>query len=267
MFPFSLFSTDFDGTLFGFSNQNKCSQSMQKLLQTYADQQGIWVVNTGRSFQHTLEGLADYQASILPHFLIVNERHIFELCGKEYKPWNSWNTPCDEHHLALWQSCESLIAELKNFASENNGVTFIDFEGNPEGIVADDMTSLENFIIFFDRKRKNFPDFSYERNSIYLRFSHIKYNKGKALQHLQKSLNIGPDSTAVAGDNMNDLSMLRKDVAEFLLCPENAVHEVKMRVQKLGGQIGDYPAEEGIINALEKLIHPQSSYIMTTSYP
>ncbi|MFV0415279.1 MAG: HAD hydrolase family protein [Chthoniobacterales bacterium] len=226
---------------------------MCAILQTYTDQKGTWVINTGRSFEHMSEGLEIYHPAVLPQFLIVNERHIFELCDNKYSPWCSWNNPCDEQHLELWKSSAPLIEELRSFSDQHKKIQFIDFAGNPEGVVVDDMETMEKFIIFLDEGRKAFPDFSYERNSVYLRFSHVAYSKGRALQYLQKSLGISSSSTAAAGDNLNDLSMLKKEVAEFMLCPGNAVDEVKSYVKKSGGQIGDYPAEKGIIQALEKL--------------
>lgn len=101
-----------------------------------------------------------------------------------------------------------------------------------------------------DQMAEGDPLVGYQRNSIYLRFSHSDYDKGSVLQELARLSEVPPNRIIAAGDNYNDLSMLNIDVAHHLICPANALPEVQETVGQQGGFIADRRASEGIIQGL-----------------
>jgi hydroxymethylpyrimidine pyrophosphatase-like HAD family hydrolase len=103
---------------------------------------------------------------------------------------------------------------------------------------------------FIETKRFQFPDFGYQRNSIYLRFCHSAYDKGVALGELQRLTGISSEETFAAGDNFNDLPMLNLAFARFLACPSNALEDVKAAVRKQGGFVASEDSGFGICEAL-----------------
>jgi len=264
MTRYRLLSTDFDGTLVSHPSDGRCLPEMGEFLQHFVTSGGIWVVNTGRSLEHTLEGLELFQAPVVPTFLIVNERHIHEHCDGKYGSWESWNRPCDEIHRRLWEQSAPLIARLRELAAATTDVHFIDHLGQPEGLISSDVEAMERFVALLDEARKKFPDFSYHRNAIYLRFAHRTFSKGTALRHLSRSLGISAAATAAAGDNLNDLSMLQSGIAAWQVCPGNAVPEVKARVRENGGFVSERTEAHGTLEGLlhlagEKIIPPEKN--------
>lgn len=79
-------------------------------------------------------------------------------------------------------------------------------------------------------------------------------SKGLAVKKIQKQLNISSDFTMVACDGVNDLTMLEKDIAKFQICPSNAALEVKEKIRKNNGIIGQLPYSDGVIEAAKKFI-------------
>ncbi len=104
---------------------------------------------------------------------------------------------------------------------------------------------------FLDEHRKELPELSYERNTIYLRFSHRDYNKGSALAELARMLAIPASHTFAAGDNHNDLSMLCGTNAKMVACPANAVPKVRETVRAASGFVASAKAGEGMSQALD----------------
>ena len=71
------------------------------------------------------------------------------------------------------------------------------------------------------------PNLQVMRNDVYARFCHTAYNKGTALAEIARRLALGPQHTLAAGDHLNDLPMLSRNYAHFLVAPANAVEAVK----------------------------------------
>jgi hypothetical protein len=70
------------------------------------------------------------------------------------------------------------------------------------------------------------------------------------LAEIQKILEHGPDSTFIAGDNLNDLPMLLRKFGHYLACPSNSVPEVIAQIKQEGGFIATKEAGDGIAQAL-----------------
>jgi len=97
---------------------------------------------------------------------------------------------------------------------------------------------------------KDRPEIITIRNGPYFRFAHADYHKGSCLGHVQALLDLGPSSTFVAGDNLNDLSMLRHSCGHYLTCPSNSHEEVLRQVKKEGGYLAKASGGAGIAEAL-----------------
>ena len=109
---------------------------------------------------------------------------------------------------------------------------------------------MDRIVEFINTLAPQFPLMGYERNTIYLRFGHIEYNKGSVLQELGRQLGIGPDCIFAAGDNHNDLSMLNTDIAHRIACPSNSIDEVKHHVYNAGGYVATRPGSAGMVETL-----------------
>lgn len=249
MSPPKLLSTDFDGTLVFHPDGLRCPGAFAEAVERHKRNSGIWVINTGRSLEHMLEGLRDFRAPFEPDFLIVNERHIHRRENGDWPGWNPWNQICDEVHRELLQTSRPLLEEMAHYARELGGVEIITEDHTPVGIITETEEIMDAMVLFLDRERAHFPGFHFQRNTIYLRFSHEKFSKGSALAELAALLEIGIEEILAIGDNHNDLSMLHSEIAGMVACPENAVQEVKDAVRASGGYLARQPFGKGSAEA------------------
>lgn len=245
----SLLSTDFDGTLIGFESEQECPQCLGEVLLSHHLEGGVWVVNTGRSLDHMLEGLEHFCAPVTPDFLIVNERHIYRNDGEEWGSHAEWNDVSDEIHRKLFEDSRPLLEKLENFCVRVGGVQLVDNGDGLPGLITDGEDRMQEVVRFLDSERFQFPGFDYQRNSIYLRFSHQDYSKGSALSELRRVLRMESAAVLAVGDNFNDLSMLQREHAECIACPANAVSEVKLAVLGGGGYVAGAPFARGTAEA------------------
>jgi len=127
-------------------------------------------------------------------------------------------------------------------------------ENRFSGVVSTTNAEMDEICRFIEAKRYEFPDFGYQRNSIYLRFCHAAYDKGAALGELQRLTDISSEETFAAGDNFNDLPMLNLGCARFLACPSNALEEVRAAVRNQGGFVASEDSGFGMCEALRHYI-------------
>jgi hydroxymethylpyrimidine pyrophosphatase-like HAD family hydrolase len=123
-------------------------------------------------------------------------------------------------------------------------------EGEPAGIVASTAAEMDFIVQKIDQEIALKPLLSYQRNGIYLRFSHSHYHKGTAMAEVARQLGLTAERTFAIGDSHNDLDMLEPSMASLLACPGNACDEVKARVASCGGYVAAGMASVGAIEAL-----------------
>jgi HAD superfamily hydrolase (TIGR01484 family) len=251
-----LLSTDFDGTLIEPGGTGRCGVRLAQALEEARARGSLWVINTGRSLEHAMEGIASFAGPFAPDFLIVNERHVYERRGQSWQGWSGWNERCDQHHEDLFARSRALFQSLAEWAQTGPGVQLLPTVHAPQGLITHDEETMELTAAWLDARRNEHPEFSYQRNSIYLRFCHHAYHKGSALEHLREDLGLAASHTLAAGDNHNDLGMLDGISAGLVTCPANAVTEVRQAVHQLGGYVSPHPFGEGtadgIFHFLEK---------------
>ena len=80
-------------------------------------------------------------------------------------------------------------------------------------------------------------------------------SKAVAVKRIQKQLNISSEFTMIAGDGINDLPMLERNIAAMQIAPSNALSQVKKKVKQNGGVIGTLPYSDGVLEAARKLLN------------
>ncbi len=242
-----LLSTDFDGTLTEHFVGGRCTTALADVLSAHKRLGGYWAVNTGRSLEHAIEGINNFHAPVLPDFLLTNEREIFHRNKSgDWSPEKTWNDTCYQRHDDLFVEAGSLIQRIRTMVDGHPGITWIEENGQPAGVVTSDERVMEEFVAFLEMETTSHPELSHQRNTIYLRFAHRDYHKGSSLAELCRLLDVGKHEVLAAGDHFNDIPMLDGRFAKFPCCPVNAISEVHTIVQSAGGYSASKPAADGV---------------------
>jgi hypothetical protein len=251
MAELELLSTDFDGTLIGFGGDGRCCGAFAEALNEHRRLRGLWAVNTGRNLDFAVEGLARFGGPAAPDFLLTNERDIFRRTSAgTWEAHEEWNTECARRHDELFEVRAEVFREIAKLTGIWDGLEVIEEAGRPAGLVAPSEEIMGEVVGALGELAHSAPEFSYQRNTIYLRFCHIAYHKGSALAELAEMEGISADKIFAAGDHFNDLPMLTGEVATHVACPANAIAEVKEAVRRAGGYVSGYEHGEGVADAI-----------------
>ena len=247
-----LLSTDFDGTLINHGQKPPVVPELFVMLKELRAQGVQWAVNTGRTLWHLDEGLKkEFQFPIEPDFAIVEERDVFRrVKDGGWEPFGDWNGQAARDHAEMFHLAEPLLAEVLAFLEMLNGANAIHDHGRFIGAVTTTDADMDRLCVFLDKLRARLPLFSYQRNTIYVRFCHINYSKGTALGELAGKLGIAREHVFAAGDHHNDLAMLDGRFAGFVMCPSNSCEEVKLTVRTAGGYLANGVASAGVVEAM-----------------
>ena len=247
-----LVSTDFDGTLIAIGSNGRCPPNFAAILEEHNRCGGLWAINTGRSLNHVIDGLELFNAPVAPDFLLTNEREIYRRTNDgHWTSYGDWNSISRRRHGELFEQALEMFAFVERLAQESEQITILYEEELPAGLVTSSEEVMEIVACTIQREAERLPDFSFQRNSIYLRFCHRDYHKGSALGELCRLEGIEPDAVFAAGDHFNDLSMLDGSFAKMTACPANAIDPVKQLVLRSQGYIADKCWADGIAEALE----------------
>ena len=242
-----LLSTDFDGTLISHFSDGRCVPDFADVLVEHKKSGGLWAVNTGRSLWHAIEGVEKFQPPVQPDFLLTNEREIFHRTPDgRWVPEHGWNETCYKRHEDLFAQSEHLFESIRHLARVNPGISLSEENGQLAGVITSDEQVVDTFVSHLDVSRHKVPNFSYQRNTIYLRFAHSDYHKGSALGELCRILGISHGEVLAAGDHFNDIPMLDGRYAAHPCCPSNAIPEVMATVAAAGGHLASKPAAHGV---------------------
>lgn len=253
--PRWLLSFDFDGTLADPGAEHPVAPRFFEAIRELRGTHGTaWAINTGRSLMHAVEGLVQARFPFLPDFLVVREREIHtpNAFGR-WVPDVSWNKPCDKAHARLFRKHRRLLARVRKWVEAETAAVWGFQQGEPDGIVASTASEMDYIIAHIDPHIAAIPALSYQRNGIYLRFSHADYHKGTAMREVARQLGLSPQNTFAIGDSHNDLDMLDHNMASRIACPANACEEVRRHVQSLGGYVAQSATSKGVIEALHAL--------------
>lgn len=251
MATLKLLSTDFDGTLIGHSSDGRCSGALAEALTEHRRSHGLWAVNTGRGLDHTLEGLEIFGAPSPPDFLLTNEREVFRRSANgHWEPHGEWNDRCTLTHEEFYDSERALFDAIRSSLDGRGDVRVIEENGKPAGLVTADENIMESITGELLNLASETPKFSFQRNTVYLRFCHADYDKGTALAELCRLEGLVPADVFAVGDHYNDLPMLHPARAAHLACPSNAIEPVKRAVRSAGGILATQPYADGVAEAL-----------------
>ncbi|MES2709183.1 MAG: HAD hydrolase family protein [Verrucomicrobiota bacterium] len=257
--PNAILCFDFDGTLVDNPSDPYEIAQLEQFLTHMGKRGAIWGINTGRTLFHTLDGLKQHGFRLTPDFIVARECEIYHL--NEYHRWvdlGDWNKRCANDHRKFYKTHGSFFKRLqKHMNAELPGARFISDSTEPAGLVANDEDIMAAVCGWIDTQLTDWPMLGYQRNSIWLRFTHQGYHKGSALQEIRRLLDIGPEFTFAAGDNYNDLSMLRHEVAHGLACPANAVPDVTRHVESLGGFVAGEESTLGMVDAIQHFFYQE----------
>ena len=245
-----LLSTDFDGTLIEHHSDGRCSADFAEVLILNKKAGGLWALNTGRSLDLAIEGLAAFGAPAEPNFLLTTERDIF-LHARDgtWTPHHEWTDRCRRRHAELFVEAQDVIRRVCELAANTSDITIIHENGKPIGLVTATESVMSEVALFLDREARDFPSFSYQRNTVYLRFCHLDYHKGSSLAELCRLFGIERTEVFTAGDHFNDIPMLDGRFSTFPCCPSNAIPEVRAAVIAAGGHVAGRPAADGVADA------------------
>ena len=263
-----LLSTDFDGTLIAIGSHGRCPPDFVAALEEHSRHGGLWAINTGRSLDHVLDGLRLFNAPLEPDFLLTNEREIYrKTANGHWMPHGDWNSISRRRHGELFGQALEMFAFVERLAQESDQITILYEEKIPVGLVTSSEEVMEIVANNIQSEAERVPDFSFQRNSIYLRFCHRDYHKGSALGELCRLEGIKADAVFAAGDHFNDLSMLDGSYAKMTACPANAIDPVKQLVRRSQGYIADKCWAEGVAEALDHYEKSLAAGILVRGLP
>lgn len=214
--------------------------------------QAAWGICTGRSLFQLMEGIGQGSFPFLPDFVVCREREIFFPGDSgRWLPDEKWNRACEKAHQRLFRKARKPLAKVQAYVEEQTAGRWVSVEGDAAGIVTATTEEMDRVLTFMEGL--TMPEaVTYERNRIYLRFSHAAFSKGTCLAEVASQLQVPQARILAVGDNYNDLSMLQTDVSGMCGCPVNSVKDVKDFVGERGGKVSE---KAGSYGAMEVLGH------------
>jgi phosphoserine phosphatase len=252
--PILLYCFDFDGTLVDKDHTPSFELTLAAELDQASREGAAWVINTGRSLHHTLEGVRGHGIPQPPDFIIAREHEIYarDACGR-WVDVGVWNGDARRQHDTFYRHHRRVLDAIRQFVEAAELGWWIEEAGDPAGVITHTEAGMARVIEFVHDHLEHWPELGYQRNTIYLRFTHRNFDKGTALRELSRHLGISPAEVFAAGDNFNDLSMLRRDLAHHLVAPVNSLPEVKSQVLAEGGFVSPLSASRAMAEAVTRL--------------
>lgn len=251
--PSCLLCFDFDGTLVDSEGSGSLNQDLMLYIEHLRSRGAQWVVNTGRTMFHAMEGLKGYGFPFMPDYLISQETELLQPGSmNRWVDLGDWNQRRKKAYQRVRRQGGEFFEEIRQFVKEETGSQYLTRNDDLDEIIAKDRQEMDLIVkrIDLESRARAFDEVGYQRNSIYLRFGHRDFSKGTTLAELTRMLGLGPDQVFAAGDNFNDLSMLSRDVAHAIACPANSEPEVIQKVLEGDGFVATSEHGEGMIEAL-----------------
>ncbi len=245
-----LLSTDFDGTLVEHFASPPVSPELFDILSELKRNRVLWAVNTGRALAHIVEGLEEFAFPVQPDFVVTTEREIFRAGIGGWEDFGDWNRLCQEAHDDLYVTAGQVMEKILKYVEEAGSAEVVREGGRPVGLVAASERDMKDIVEFIDETRQCLPAFSYQQNTVYLRFCHAGYSKGSALAELGRLTGIPREATCAIGDHLNDIPMLDGRHALLTGCPSNAAERVKQTVQASGGIVAKSVCSAGVVEII-----------------
>jgi len=253
--PIKLISTDFDGTIFAEYEDPPISEKLQAVIGDLQSRGARWVINTGRDMTSLMIALSDPGITVRPDYLVLVEREIHERNGVRYVGLQDWNSECAQAHRSLFQRVRPDLPRLTEWVNARFRATVYEDPYSPFCFIAGNSGDAELIHEYLDGYCREIPNLVVVRNDIYARFSHTAYNKGTALAEICRRLGVNRAHVFAAGDHLNDLPMLSRAYAEWIVAPQNAIEPVKAAVRNQRGFVSDFAHGDGIADALRRFMN------------
>jgi len=253
--PFDLISTDFDGTIFEEFETPSIAHEFERRI-AWLQERGVkWVINTGRSYDSLMLSLEQADLSVTPNYLVLVEREIHIWKNGRFAGHDVWNEQCEDKHASLFELIRMDVRELSEWVRATFPGTHVYSDAHsPMCVTARCNEESDAIQIRMQEYCETHPELVWVRNDVHSRFSHIEFSKGTALREIAERLDIPAERIFAAGDELNDLPMLRADVAGFLAAPANAVPEVREQVESEGGYVATRSFAAGVDEAIGRLL-------------
>jgi hydroxymethylpyrimidine pyrophosphatase-like HAD family hydrolase len=248
--PIQLISTDFDGTMVSESETFLVAPRLQDLLRELQANGAHWVINTGRDFVSLSAALRQAQMTVAPDFLVLVEREIFVRKDGGFVGLEEWNGRCAADHNRLFAEVRGDVPQLAAWVRARFDARVYEDPWSPFCLVARCNEDADAILAYLEDYCREVPQLTVVRNDVYARFSHAGYSKGTALAEIARRLGVSTGRIFAAGDHLNDLSMLTRQRAAWLVAPANAVPAVKTAVLEQGGYISGQPHGHGVSDGL-----------------
>ena len=250
--PEWVLSFDFDGTLHDPASSSPVDGEFFDLISQLRRRDCVvWGINTGRSMEHVIEGLIESRFPFSPDWVVAREREIWY--PNPYGRWVGdikWNKTCDRDHKRFFKKIRKLLLLIRAEVEEHTGATWVEQKGDLAGLIARTDEEMEWILGRVRTHAAAEPLLGWQRNSIYLRFGHKNYQKGSSLRQVASGYGVGPERCFAIGDSHNDFEMLSPDAAARIACPANAVDEVRVHVESVGGYVCGEAHSAGCVEAL-----------------
>jgi hypothetical protein len=249
-----LLSTDFDGTLHAEYEDPPVPEDLQFLIGELQSQGLKWVINTGRDLSSLMESLGRARLSIWPDYVVTVEREIHCRADNQFVPVEAWNRNCHLAHERLFVRVRADVPRLTQWIKARFRATIYEDPYSPFCLIAGNNPEADVIYAYLQEYCATVPELTVVRNDIYARFSHTDFNKGSALAEIARLLGIGADEVVAAGDHLNDLPMLSRRYARWLIAPGNAIPCVKQTVRDQSGHVSEEYFGRGVAQGLRSLL-------------
>ena len=249
--PIRLLSTDFDGTLIGHEPDARTAASLTAALRDLRAKGATWAVNTGRQLWFALEGLEHVHLPHDPEFVLSSEKDIFRRIGEgDWEAFGEWNAHTEKRTVDLLGRAAHVLEAVREMCAADKNIEILYENGRVGGLMTSDTGTMDRVVEKIRVLSAGVPDFSFNRNTVWMRFTHREIHKGSALAELARLLDIPRSDVLAIGDHHNDVPMLDGSAAAMVACPSNAVSEVKDVVRAVGGYVSPFPWSEGVADAI-----------------
>jgi HAD superfamily hydrolase (TIGR01484 family) len=250
--PELLLSFDFDGTLHNPAENPPVPREFFEIIRELRERRGaVWGINTGRSIPQVLEGLLESHFPFLPDWVIAREREIyFPNPFGRFLPHNAWNLVYEEEIRKLFKKSRKTLRIVRAEIEEHTGAQWIEMKGEPAGIISRTEEEMEWLVAHITPLVAPIRNLGWQRNSIYLRFGHTKYQKGSSMSEVARLYQLDSARTFAMGDSHNDLEMLSEEHAAYAACPSNAVDAIRQLVVSRHALVTTQGHGHGVVEAL-----------------
>lgn len=252
--PLQLVCTDFDGTIHLDRENPPVGKEFQDLIGELQAAGVRWVINTGRDLSSLLEEMARARMTVRPDFIVVVEREIHIHEHSRYVSHAHWNDRCTAVHAELFARLRPELPPLFEWVNEHFEASVFEDPWSPFCLVASNLDESLAIVRRCEEWAAKWPEVAVVRNDVYARLSHVDFNKGTALQEVARLIDVSPEGILVAGDHVNDLPMLDRSVARWLVAPDNCVPEVRSHVRTKGGWLMEGRGSQGVTEGLRRCL-------------